>query len=251
MEVKWIKIATDMFNNRKIKQIRKMPDGDALIVVWMQLLCLAGTVNNCGLVYFAKDIPFTDEMLAVEFDRPISTIRLALATFEKFGMIEVVNDVLLVSNWEKHQSAEKLEKIRENSRIRQQRYRENQKLLAENNVSVTLPVTLGNAIDKDKDKDIPPISPKVEIPPILEKWLKYKKERKDKPYKETGLNTLIAKTNRMITEYGEQNVSEVIDDSIASNYQGIVWDWLKNKKLAKGEKITFLRPDGTRGEKIL
>ena len=120
-DIKWIKIATDMFNNRKIKQIRKMPDGDAIIVIWLQLLCLSGTVNDNGLVYFAKDIPFTDEMLSVEFDRPINTIRLALSAFEKFGMIEIVDDVLLVSNWEKYQSAEKLEKIKEQNRLRQQK----------------------------------------------------------------------------------------------------------------------------------
>lgn len=143
-----------MFNNRKIKQIRKMPDGDAIIVIWLQILCLAGNLNENGLMYFSKDIPFTDEMLATEFDRPISTIRLALATFEKFKMIEIVDDVLLVSNWEKYQSADKLGKIREQNKLRQQRFREKQKSLPESNVTNRYEITLRNGTDIDIDKDI-------------------------------------------------------------------------------------------------
>ena len=57
-EVKWIKLTSDLFDNRKIKQIRKMPDGDALIVIWFQVLCLAGNQGSKGLVYFSEDIPY-------------------------------------------------------------------------------------------------------------------------------------------------------------------------------------------------
>ncbi len=155
-EVKWIKITTDMFDNRKIKQIRKLPEGDSLIAIWVQILCLAGQINDNGMVYFAKDIPYTEEMLSVEFDRPINLIRLALGTFERFRMIDVVDSILLVSNWEKYQSTDKLEKIREQNRLRQQKFKENQKLLSDSNVTVTLPITEGNVtdIDIDIDKDI-------------------------------------------------------------------------------------------------
>ncbi|MGD9567558.1 MAG: phage replisome organizer N-terminal domain-containing protein [Sedimentibacter sp.] len=161
-EIKWIKIATNMFDNRKIKQIRKLPEGDSLIAIWVQILCLAGQINENGMVYFSKDVPYNDEMLAVEFDRTINLIRLALTTFEKFNMIEIIDDVLLVSNWEKYQSADELEKIREKNRLRQQKFREKQKLLVDSNFDVTLPVTLRNGIDIDieteqdinKDKDL-------------------------------------------------------------------------------------------------
>lgn len=126
-EVKWIKLSTDLFNNRKIKQIRKLPEGDAIIGIWLQIMCLAGEINNGGLVYFSKDIPYTDEMLAVEFERPINIIRLALRTFEKFGMIEIVENVICVSNWEKYQSQDKLEAIREYNRVKKRESRARQK----------------------------------------------------------------------------------------------------------------------------
>jgi len=155
-----------MFNNRKIKQIRKMPEGDAIIVTWLQLLCLAGQTNDNGTVYFSKDVPYTDEMLATEFDRPIATIRLALSVFEKFGMIEIFDNIFLVANWEKYQSTEKLDKIREQNRIRKQNQRERDKFkMLECHVTSHEDVTQSHAtdIDKDIDKDIDNIPLKKEL----------------------------------------------------------------------------------------
>ena len=37
-DVKWIKLAVDMFDNRKIRQIETLPDGDGIIVIWVKLL---------------------------------------------------------------------------------------------------------------------------------------------------------------------------------------------------------------------
>jgi predicted phage replisome organizer len=156
-EVKWIKLMTDIWNNRKIKQIKKMPEGKSIVIIWLQILCLAGDINDRGLIYLAKDIPYTDEMLATEFGEELTTIRLALQVLQHFNMIQLVDNILLISNWEKYQNADGLEKIKEQNRIRQSRYKEKQKLLVDNvsnNVTVTQQVTLGNAIDIDRERDI-------------------------------------------------------------------------------------------------
>ena len=135
-EVKWIKMDTALFDNRKIKQIRSMPDGDSLIVIWLQLLCLGGVVNDYGRVYLTQEIPYTDQMLATAFDEPLATIQLALNIFRQFGMIEIIDDIIFIRNWEKYQAIEGLEKVREQARIRMQNYRARQKQL-ECNVTVT------------------------------------------------------------------------------------------------------------------
>jgi|SRR5665647_3568099 len=139
-DIKWIKLSTDLFDNRKIKQIRKFPEGDAILGIWMQILCLAGNVNNGGLIYFSKDVPYTEEMLSTEFDRPINIVRLAISTFLHFEMIEVFNDIFLISNWEKYQSTTGLEEIREKHKLVQREFRARQKLLI-SDVTVTSPVT--------------------------------------------------------------------------------------------------------------
>ena len=127
--VSWIKLQTDMFNNRKIKQIEDLPDADSVLVIWFKLLFLAGCVNDCGLIYFSKDIPYTEQMLATEFNRPLTTIQYALNIFVRFHMIEIVNDIILVSNWEHYQNAAKLAEIREYNRLAKQKSREKQKML--------------------------------------------------------------------------------------------------------------------------
>lgn len=140
-----------MFDNRKIKQIEMLPEGDAILVMWLKLLTLAGNVNDCGLVYFTKDIPYTDEMLATQFNKPLATVKLALSVFMNYGMIEITDDILHISNWEEYQNVEGMEKIREQTRKRVQSYRDKQKLLS--NVTCNVTVTPSNAIDKDIDKD--------------------------------------------------------------------------------------------------
>lgn len=149
-DVKWIKLAVDMFDNRKIRQIETLPDGDGIIVIWVKLLCLAGITNDGGLVYFTRDIPYTEQMLANYFQRPIALVQMALRVFQQFGMIDLVDDIIMVSGWEKYQSLDRLERIQAQNRERQRRFKEQKRKDA---LPVTLPVTEDNASDKEEDID--------------------------------------------------------------------------------------------------
>ena len=91
-DIKWIKIATNIFSDEKILLIEQMPEGDSIIVIWFKLLCMAGKENNCGVFVMGGKIAYTEEMLATIFRRPLPTVRLALSTFEAFGMIEIIED---------------------------------------------------------------------------------------------------------------------------------------------------------------
>ena len=149
-DVKWIKIVTDVFDDEKILMIETLPEADSIIVIWFKLLCLAGKQNNSG-VFLMGRMPYTDEMFATVFRRPINTVRLALKTFEDFGMIEIINDAVTIPNWEKHQSIETLDKIREQTRLRVEKHREKQKSLS-GNVTGNVTVTLRNALDKSREE---------------------------------------------------------------------------------------------------
>lgn len=130
--LKWIKLATGLFNNRKIKQIEALPEGDTILAIWFKLLCLAGSINDAGLIYVTRKMPYTTEMLAEELRRPINTVRMALATFQNFDMVAVAEDGLLqIVGWAEHQGGvAAIETAAEKNKLRQQRYREKQKLLA-------------------------------------------------------------------------------------------------------------------------
>lgn len=128
--IKWIKISCDFFDDEAIKIIEQMPDGDSIIVIWLKLLISAGKINDKGFIYFKKEIPYTDEMLSTVFNRPLNTIRLAIQTFERFGMIQITNEQqIFVSNWEKHQNVEGMEQVKEYNRLAKRRQREKQKEL--------------------------------------------------------------------------------------------------------------------------
>lgn len=152
MDVKWIKLATNIFDNRKIRQIECLPDGYAIIVMWVKLLCLAGNINDSGMVYFTKEIPYTEQMLATQFNMPLATVQLALKTFDHFEMIEVIDNVLHISNWEKYQNVDGLDRIREQTRKRVAKHRENQKLLG-GNADCNVTVTQCNATEEDKEEE--------------------------------------------------------------------------------------------------
>nr|DAO66780.1 MAG TPA: replisome organizer [Caudoviricetes sp.] len=134
-EVKWIKIVTDIFDDEKMLLIDGLPEHDAIIVIWFKLLCLAGKQNNGGVFMISDKIAFTDEMLATIFHRPLNTVRLALNVFEKYRMIEIVDDTITIPNWSKHQSLDSYERRKENDRLRQTKKRELQRaLIAEKSV---------------------------------------------------------------------------------------------------------------------
>lgn len=154
-DVKWIKIVTDIFDDEKMLLIESMPEADSIIVIWFKLLCMAGKQNNSGVLMLNDKIAYTDEMLATIFRRPLNTVRLALKTFENFGMIEIVDNVVTIPNWEKHQSLDALEKAREKNRKKVAAYREKQKLLAAGDCNgySNVTVTECNPTDKNR-KDI-------------------------------------------------------------------------------------------------
>lgn len=121
--VKWIKLSVNMFDDEKIKLIKTLPEGDKIIVIWVQLLCLAGKTNDGGHVYMGQNMVYTDEMLSTIFDEQLNIVRIALQTLEQFGMIEISDNGLIgITNWEKHQSTDKMARMKEQSRIRQQKY---------------------------------------------------------------------------------------------------------------------------------
>jgi len=159
-EVKWIKITTDMFEDEKIEFISSLPEADALLVIWIRLLTMAGRCNAGGYVFLTENIPYTEEMLAHKFRKPINIIKLALETFRRLGMIDFIDNKIYVTNFSKHQNVTSLERIREQTRIRVAKYREKLKIEQSKEENVTLPATLRNAnvthldIDIDIDKDI-------------------------------------------------------------------------------------------------
>ena len=231
-EVKWIKITTNIFDDEKIKLIDTMPDRDTLLVIWFKLLTLAGKTNDNGFVYIIKEMPTTDEMLATIFNRPLNTVRLALQTFKQFGMIEIDNHVNVV-NWEKHQNIEGLDKIKEQNRLRQAKFKEKKKNLLLENKKSNVTITFSNAIDIDLEKDLEKEKDNIPYKEIID----FLNEKAETNYRHTTNKTKELIKARFNENFNLNDFKTVIDKKC--------FEWLKDKDMSK-----FLRPETLFGTKF-
>ena len=81
-EVKWVKITTDIFDNRKIKHLRRLENGDCLALIWVMLITTAGRSNANGCLYLTEGMPYNAAMLADELGFEEQTVDFALKTME-------------------------------------------------------------------------------------------------------------------------------------------------------------------------
>ena len=153
-EVKWIKITTDIFDDEKILLLEDLPEGDSIIVIWFKLLCLAGKMNNSGVFVLNDKIAYTDAMLATIFRRKEKLVRMALQAFEQFGMIEIVDGVITIPNWGKHQNLDQIERKREYMKGYMRDYRDKQGKLACKPSRKTNSKAKVSSTEREEDKDI-------------------------------------------------------------------------------------------------
>lgn len=85
-------------------------------------------------------------------------------------------------------------------------------------------------IEKEKEKEnecyLSPLPPSLKE--SVKQWVSYKQERRE-GYKPQGLKSLVTEIGNNATRYGEDAVRDVIRRSMAANYKGIVFDWLKEQ----------------------
>lgn len=153
-EVKWIKLTTNMFDNRKIKHLRKLPDGNSIVLIWVMLLTMAGRCNAGGMIFLTENIPYTPKMLADELGFEENTVKLALEALERFNMIVTDNGFFAIAGWEEHQNADRLAEIREYNRLAKQKSRAKQKALQapQNNV-IDMSLTSQPCHDTERDSE--------------------------------------------------------------------------------------------------
>lgn len=142
-----------MFNNRKIKQIRHLPEGNNIVLIWVMLLTVAGRCNAGGMIFLTENIPYSLESLAVELEFDQTVVKLAIEVLQKFGMIVCDESAFYISNWEEYQNIEGMELIREQTRQRVAKFREKQKAIA-GNVTSNATVTQDNATDIDIEEEL-------------------------------------------------------------------------------------------------
>ncbi|MCY8051769.1 phage replisome organizer N-terminal domain-containing protein [Bacillus spizizenii] len=253
-EIKFVKLSTQMFDDEKIKLIEQMPEADTLLIIWVKLLAQAGKTNASGYIFLSENVPYTDEMLAAIFSRPIGVVRMALETFRRFGMIEIDDqNYISICNWEKHQNVDALNKIREDTRKRVAKYREKQKALKLSQPSnVTGNVTVTQCNEQEEEVR----SKKKELKDILsgkpDDASSSKKEKEEIPYKLIIdlLNKVAGTRYRHTTDKTRKLIKKLWKDGFRlEDFKHVILvkteEWLHDPAMNK-----FLRPETLFGTKF-
>ena len=229
-DVKWIKITTDMFDNRKIKHLRRLPDGNSIVLIWVMLLTMAGRCNSNGMVFLTENIPYTPKMLANELDFEENTVILALKALEDLNMIVTDSGFFAIAGWQEYQNVDGMDKIREQNRIRQANFKQRQKLI-KGNVIGNVTITEGNATEEDIEED------KEKEKELYKSIISYLNEKAGTNYKPTTAKTKTAIKARLAEGFKVDDFKTVIDKKCA--------EWIGDEKMEK-----YLRPETLFGTKF-
>lgn len=227
-EIKWIKITTDMFDNRKIKHLRRLPDGNNIVLIWVMLLTMAGRCNSSGMIFLTENIPYTPKMLADELDFEENTVQLALNALEQLNMIVTDNGFFSIAGWDEYQNIEGMDKIREQNRLRKQKQRAKAALLESGHVTSRDSHATDKEEDKEKEEDKKEDKKKKkkhktysddpELNQAILAFMEFRKSIK-KPMTDHAVDLLISKLNGMTSYIPEQ--IEIINQSIVNGWQGV------------------------------
>lgn len=246
-DVKWIKFMVGTFDGMSFKRVKRAKiDGvinfrDKLTAVWFELLDLGGKVNNQGFLVNDEFAFRNYEDIAIVLDRTTEEVEMCIKWFVTEGMMKIIDDIFLISNWEKYQNTEGLEKIRLQNKERQQRFRENKKKLSlelkeeekqnsnvTHNVIVTKPSIsnslslISNSLNNKPNTNNTIIKEHINI--IIE-YLNIKARKK---FKNVESNAKFIRA-RFEKGYTVDDLKQVIDTKVA--------DWLDT------EQAKYLRPE--------
>lgn len=82
----WLKLKEDFFDEKYIKALRKLPDGDALCIVYLKMQLKS--LKTDGIIQYDHILPSAEEELALVLDEDVGVVRLTLQAIVNMGLAE-------------------------------------------------------------------------------------------------------------------------------------------------------------------
>lgn len=86
----WLKLYDTFFDNKTSKYLRKLPDGDKLLLVYLKLQLKL--LKSEGIFVYENLCDNIAEEIALTLDEDVNTIKLLLAALDKTKTIEYLNE---------------------------------------------------------------------------------------------------------------------------------------------------------------
>lgn len=192
-KIEWVKLSTEMFSDDKIKLIRSRDNGDQLVLIWIMLIVQAAKTNAGGFIFISQEIPYTPKMLGVVLGFNEETICRALETFVTLQMLDISETgQIYMPKFSLYQNVESMDRVKELTRLRVARLRENRKdLVANTNCNATCNVT--------------------PVTVTAEKKKKKKNTEKEKEEYYPSVFLSVEEFGKLNAEYGEETANKAIE----------------------------------------
>lgn len=117
----WLKLKEDFFDEKQIKYLRKLPDGDKLVIVYLKMQLKS--LRTEGFIKYDKILPSNEEELAMILDEDINIVKLTIGALIQTKVIEQLDDgsfyMIAMQNLigKEGQSAERVRQFRERQKV--------------------------------------------------------------------------------------------------------------------------------------
>ena len=82
----WLKLKDDFFDEKYIKALRRLPQGDSLVIVYLKMQLKS--LKTEGIIKYEQILPDAISELAMLLDEDENVVRLAIEALIKFGVVE-------------------------------------------------------------------------------------------------------------------------------------------------------------------
>ena len=226
----WLKLKENFFDEKTTKFLRKLPDGDKLVITYLKMQLKS--LKADGLLKYDRLMPSCEEELALILDEDVNIVKFTIQALLQSNVIEILDDnsIYMIAMQEligkESQSAERV-----------RRFRENKKLALHCNTNVPMcntEIEKEIEIELEKEKIYNDFSD--ELKSAVKEWLRYKIERNER-YKPTGLENLIKTIYFKLKEYSEKEIIEIISLSMSNGWKGIIWRNFKKTENASNRYV--------------
>ena len=86
----WLKLKEDFFEEKQIKYLRKLPDGDKLVIAYLKMQLKS--LKTEGFIKYDSILPSNIEELSMILDEDINIVTLLIKALQQVGAIEILDD---------------------------------------------------------------------------------------------------------------------------------------------------------------
>jgi predicted phage replisome organizer len=144
----WLKLKEDFFEEKQIKYLRKLPDGDKLVIAYLKMQLKS--LKTEGFIKYDSVLPSNIEELSMILDEDINIITLLIKALQQVNAIEILDDgsfyMIAMQDLigKEGQSAERVRRFRQNQKQKELK-------MLQCNTHVT---KCNTEIEKEKEIDI-------------------------------------------------------------------------------------------------